>query len=503
MRLDEAERKRLALIEEERLEIERERAELERLSKEMIDRERHEMERLKSQREASEKAEKEVLKKKKDEQLRMEQINMARLSKDVSQKMENVGDKPLPVDTCEEVPQSSHVQSKFNKTDDITETEPLTEHQLKEHSNQSTSCAAQSSFDSDPVSPNVCNGPITACASSTTTCYVNIGPDNQSGTNLVCDSELTNAPPAATSISNSFFGHSENNPLLQPIASNCTQLQSTSCNNVKNKTRQETACINYADFEAQNDPFDSAALKSINDMEELAQVLQSTQMHNSGNISNVNPGSQYQPMKSANNFSLYPNHFGQNSAGNVQLHPSYMNCYGINTSTASTSINNALNCSYPSNMGTSASQKVFQYSQNAAPISSAFSNFPFYSQSSTSASYMNNIIKTTTNTSNSTVNDPYHLYNNYGTSLVSTSHNNATAGVIQPTTVTSSIAHPINNQQQLLQPSSYQQQILPSDAAILRPDLEEFYSRYYGGGKTSRPSFQGNSNGFSTIVTIM
>ncbi|KAK7080461.1 hypothetical protein SK128_025037 [Halocaridina rubra] len=83
------------------------------------------------------------------------------------------------------------------------------------------------------------------------------------------------------------------------------------------------ANINFADFEGDaNDPFDSAALKSINDLEELAKVLDSTNVSSSqGNdkfASKVNPAEVYPNGQTTtyNAYSQYPYYMPQQQPQN-------------------------------------------------------------------------------------------------------------------------------------------------------------------------------------------
>lgn len=361
--IEEEERQKQLLIEEEQLEIERERQELERLSKEMLDKEQRRFEQTQKEQLAQEILKKEVEEKRKAEQLRLEKLNMARIAKEIREK----------IDT----PQNVYINSRDpDKT-------------------SRRSIAATSSKDSSVDSFEA--------------------------------KDITSPPNGVSDISSnkfdsdisSIYATSPSNPVMKSYNNNTDSRPSIKCiDSSVPSNKASFPLINYAEFETQNDPFDSVALKSINDLEELAEVLESSRVSNNQSNMNVN------------------------------------NMYGICQSSANQSVNNSSaifsNPTYPVS-------NSYNYSKPCSTMN------PFHQISSAASMSSNSGYIATLQ---------YSTANNQ--SMASASANSTFLPSFDHTTTTASFDDKIR--QNYNRPNT----ISNVEPTLLRPDLEDFYSKYYG-----------------------
>ena len=274
-------------LEEERLELEKERLELERLQREKLEKEQQQKERLEKERIEKEEADKAA-------QIRMEELNMAKLKKDISEGSSCTIMEEPSIDTC---PQPVDDES----SDSLKEMEEL---KLEFSGIDVTTCQAKT--------------PSTV--------------ESSQGTSAVHSSAPSTAveTPACP---NQFSVPVTNNITTTIISSN-----SASSNRKDNNYSAGLSLIDLSDFEPQNDPFDKAVLQSINDMEVLAQVLQPQVV---SNAPCVQSNCYYpQPQVSSYGNSLvtnYPNltqgtsqsvaSTSNNSSSSNSIYPQYHNVY--------------------------------------------------------------------------------------------------------------------------------------------------------------------------------
>ncbi|XP_047740011.1 stress response protein NST1 isoform X2 [Hyalella azteca] len=493
---EEEERRRLARIEEEKLEIEKERAELARLSEEMLEKEKLEFMRLKNEKLEKERAEKEKVLKEKAEQERMEQINMARLTKEsVREKISCVIDTPNAND---ESVNNSNVVSSATMADDDTESEIFPQDLSVKPTDNADLVGCQDDLDREKsVSRDK------AVESSTKT------------TSFPCSVSNSVADPQLASTSSNLASQAQRT--IPEVGGNST-------------------LINFEDFEAdRNDPFDRATLQSINDMEELAQVLQSTSVSSqqcssqTQNLFYPDTHKSGSPVKSSvaiipgmtafSNFSQFANNSFY-PRGQVQFPPdTSMNIYPSNqfSSSDNAGLSNAPPNVDPSNASShigssnarldagsnaSSSQKMNQFPPSNGTTTNVYSNILFHSpwhqqphfdepglSNSSQASLVTNP-SSITSSSNSILHNPY---NSYGYGLPASSCQVSSSNMSAQYAVSSNVIG-ANLSENLYQPqpniptgsntisslgSSQISSALPA-APNERPDLEDFYSRYYG-----------------------
>ena len=213
-------------------------------------------------------------------------------------------------------------------------------------------------------------------------------------------------------------------------------IQNASMNSVS-ECNNKYASINFAEFEDRDDPFDRAVLNSINDMEELAKVLHSSQIKQEDSLNNSN--------------------------ANVRLghpYPDHMPLTKPSQSTNTNIYGNVSNCSSSTNVNT------FNLPNTTNSIGAKqqhfFDAFGMNTFSSGSSGYA------PTNPLNSGVATTVH------NGLMPFAATNPF--VIQ--SHMSSNTTKVSNMQNI--PPSDQVQPTTQDITLPRPDLEQFYSKYYG-----------------------
>ena len=234
--------------------------------------------------------------------------------------------------------------------------------------------------------------------------------------------------------------------MLTPIQIQSKQAKSnSSCKNISD--------INFADFEGDaNDPFNNAALKSINDMEELALVLQpSTVERNQTNVTNkdqkMNINGQIQ-FNGMNQYAYY-----QQVRNNVPQN--YNNHYS-----------HQIKNSVPSSASSTVPSCNSNYNVN---MSNSFN--PTYSYQPQQQSWNNTYMPSR---SEERTPNPFDSYS-YN---INSSTNPST---LPPTTTAAPRANILHNS---VSPNSTLPQVTSSHNAMThqlnqRPDLEDFYSKYY------------------------
>ncbi|KAF2365343.1 Ubiquitin-associated domain [Trinorchestia longiramus] len=496
---EEEERKRLARLEEERLEIEKERAELERLGKEMLEKEKLESVRIKNEKIEKEKAEKERLMKEKAEQIRMEQINMARLTKDgVREKISSISGVEL------------HAEGRGR--DDGAESSLGGDQAPHNEEGSSVDISLESKIlcqdsSGEPVT-------VTNSASEVTVQYENSIPSSTA--------------PSTTKIKTSIATGS--NTVTNPDSCTGVPISKPEYESVKTGN---LISINYADFEGdRNDPFDSAALKSINDMEELAQILQSSNVsgHNFtsqgssipfseasksendalsglGIIPGFNTGSHFSqfpgnayytsgqqvPYASGVAKSAYPSEsFSMpNSAVSSGIAPAKMVQYSLASSAAPSAYSNLYYQSWPHHnpMSNSSLINPTQSSNSNIAVSNSpvISSTPVLQNNFSSYGYGLPVSATQILCSNESA--------SYSTSNTASGGNMGLAGSSMTTPLLAvQQSQQLHNMPLIPKPSVSMASVLPQPTDALpaapseRPDLEDFYSRYYGGLKSNKPT---------------
>ncbi|KAG7154571.1 capping protein inhibiting regulator of actin dynamics-like [Homarus americanus] len=269
-------------------------------------------------------------------------------------------------------------------------------------------------------------------------------------------------------------------------------------NNVKSPLKTP-AHINFADFEGEgNDPFDSAALKSINEMEELAKVLdssnlgqQSVEGNNVGKQNTSDEGST--PVNNFSNrqvpynvFSQYPYYMQQQQQQQLQQQQQQQNI-----SQSQQGFGQYASHMSKTSQVTSSPSTVPSYStgsQYGGDPSRAFQN-TYYPQQwnngfnvsspSKAAQYM-----------------PYD-YRLQASNVPSSVANTTQSGVMSPGSSSGSTSTvPISTNSSFPTMPSVERGTTPSK----RPDLEDFYSRYYSQNKatTQQNQHSGGQSGEST-----
>ncbi|XP_071516033.1 uncharacterized protein [Panulirus ornatus] len=248
------------------------------------------------------------------------------------------------------------------------------------------------------------------------------------------------------------------------------------------------ASINFADFEGEaNDPFDSAALKSINDMEELAKVLDSSNIRQQPQEgSNVIKQNSSEEGRSHSN--TYTN--GQISYNAYGQYPFFMQQQQQNMSQPGQSFSQYANHMGKSSQVTSTSCTVPSYtnsSQYGGDPSRTFQN-TFYPQQ-----WNNGFNTSSPSKAAQFVPYDYRLHaGNIPNSVAST-----TQGVMSPGSTSGSTATmSVTTTSGFPTMPSAERGTTPGK----RPDLEDFYSKYYSQSKTIlQPSQQsGIQSGEST-----
>ncbi|KAK4311258.1 hypothetical protein Pmani_017235 [Petrolisthes manimaculis] len=241
--------------------------------------------------------------------------------------------------------------------------------------------------------------------------------------------------------------------------------------------------INFADFEGEgNDPFDSAALKSINDMEELAKVLNSTNIGQQ-TVDQNSVMQQGFPSNDKNTLNSFTNDQGiyntygqypyfmqqqlhqQNIAQSRQAFPQYSNNPGTTVS-------------QPVSTSSSSVPSYTSSSQYGGDIGRNFQN-PYYSQQWNSGYNVNSPSKTA-----QFVPYDYRLQN----TTMSNNINTSQAGVISPSNNTG------NTPLQSYSNSNSSEAVRTPNK---RQDLEDFYSRYYSQNKSGGQPNQSSGGGQS------
>ena len=251
--------------------------------------------------------EEERLKRERDELIKQEQEKerLKREEEEKSRLEEEEEIRKLEEETHQEEQTQEIEVSKEDDTEDVTPTTTNTSQISEVNGNETVSasgiCQVSPVVASHEAPQNLSTTTTTTTATSKDTSYCSSG-TNES-LNVAGRAEMTNISNNTTSY----------DLMLKP-----TPIPSHKCVRSPSKTPNN---INFADFEGEgNDPFDSAALKSINDMEELAKVLDSSHITQKP-VEGANSGQAL-----TNEGQSYPNAYpnGQLTYGAFQQYPYFM-----------------------------------------------------------------------------------------------------------------------------------------------------------------------------------
>ncbi|XP_068248308.1 uncharacterized protein [Palaemon carinicauda] len=223
--------------------------------------------------------------------------------------------------------------------------------------------------------------------------------------------------------------------------------------------------INFADFEGDaNDPFEGAALKSINDLEELAKVLDSSNINSQPKEGSFLAKSNSSEEKGSVH-NMYPN--GQTSYGTYSQYPYYMQQH------QQQSYGQFTNQIAKNSQVTSASPTVPSYTSN--PQYSVGLNRTYQN------SYYNQQWNNSFNVSSPSKPSQFGTYDYH---LQSSNVGGMSPGSANVNLTTATATIPVASVSSL-QPGSVE-----SGNPAKRQDLEDFYSKYYSHNKATVPTNQ-------------